>query len=200
MSLHRLLSRRFHLSDHLEGHQKATAQAIKLRLEAGRKQPPIARSQNIKVRSPGSQRQSFQDAQGREQSGDPVFDADPLMNEIFALAMRSFVDLLADARRPDHATDLAISSERRRQDAQKALSIDSVGLDPPCASCDENASDPTHSYLAGWRVREPRPLSISAIKPIPAGCAPGLSIFAAPRRMGSQGPEEVALAIPAAGI
>jgi hypothetical protein len=86
------------------------------------------------------------------------------------LAMRSFVVLLADARRPDHATDLAISSERRRRDAQKALSIDSVGLDPPCASCDENASDPTHSYLAGWTVREPRPLSSSAIKIVFKNC------------------------------
>ena len=105
MSLHRLLSGRLDLSDHVEGHQKATAQAIKLRLEAGRERSAVARSQSIKVGSPGSQRRSFEYALGREQSGDPVLDADPLLNEIFALAMRPFVVLLVDARRPDHAAD-----------------------------------------------------------------------------------------------
>jgi hypothetical protein len=38
--------------------------------------------------------------------------------------MRSFVVLLLDARRPDHAADVAISVDCRRKDTQKALNIE----------------------------------------------------------------------------
>jgi hypothetical protein len=90
MSLNRLFSRNFDLSDHLEGHKKTTAKAIKLRLQAGWKRPSVARSQGVKISGPGSQRRPFPHALGRKQSGDRVLDTDPLLNEIFSRTMRSF--------------------------------------------------------------------------------------------------------------
>ena len=159
-----MFSRNFDLSDHLEGQDKTTAQAIKLRLQAGWKRPPVARSQGVKVSGPGSQRRPLPHALGRKQSGEPVFDTDPLLDEIFSLAVRSFIVLLRDARRPHHAADLAISSERSRQDAQKALSIETVGLRPPCASCYENAcrlNDVIDDAVIGQQAMQPKTVATS---------------------------------------
>src|ERR1700731_564168 len=78
--------------------------------------------------------------------------------------MRSFVVLLRDARRPDHAADLAISGERSRQDAQKALSIESVGLRPPCASGYENArrlNDVIDDAIISQQAMQPKSVAAS---------------------------------------
>jgi hypothetical protein len=147
----------------METHDSPANQTVKAPSSKAERSP-VARSQEVEVSGPGSQRRSFQHALGRKQSGDPVLDADSLLNEIFALAMRPFVVLLCGARRPDHAADLAISGERSRQDTQKALSIEAIGLRPPCAPCDENArrlNDVTDDAVVSEKSMQPKPVAAS---------------------------------------
>jgi len=97
-----------------------------------------------------------------EQSGDPVFDADPFLNEIFALTVWTFTVLLGDTRHPDDAANLPIAGKRRRQNSQEPLSVKPIGLGPSGGSAYKDTRglhDVIDNAMRRQQPMQPKPIA-----------------------------------------
>src|SRR5215208_2050257 len=79
---------------------------------------------------PRAQRRPCPDALRKQECLDQVLDAQLLLNEAFALAVRSLGILLLGCRHADHAAHLLTPAQPGREHAQNALSVEAVGLGP----------------------------------------------------------------------
>ena len=81
---------------------------------------------------------------GKQQRFNPVLKAQLGLDEVFALAMRTLGVLVFGRRHAKHAANLPITGQPRREHAQHALSIKSIGLGATRAPVHQNAGGFEH--------------------------------------------------------
>ena len=101
---------------------------------------------------------------GRQQRLDPVLDADPFLNQMFALTMLALCVFLVRRRYADHAADVVLSSPVTGQHPQQALRVEPIGLCPPGAPADQDACGLHHVIGHAMRHKktmQPKPVAAS---------------------------------------
>src|SRR5215203_4673133 len=85
-------------------------------------------SQLSQLTLPRAQRRPCSDALREQQCLDPVLDAQLLLHEALALAVRSLAVLLLGCRHAHHAAHLSVAAQPGREHAQHTLSVEPVGF------------------------------------------------------------------------
>ena len=86
-----------------------------------------------------NEERAFPDALGEQQRFNTVFDAQPLLHQLLAFAVRALGILLSGCWHAYHTAGLVITPEIGRKHAQHALRIEPVRFSPSGAAVDKNA-------------------------------------------------------------
>src|SRR5215203_1891545 len=96
--------------------------------QQGRECASVASTQLSQLTLPRAQRRPCSDALREQQPLDPVLDAQLLLHEALALAVRSLAVLLLGCRHAHHAAHLSVAAQPGREHAQHTLSVEPVGF------------------------------------------------------------------------
>ena len=86
---------------------------------------------------------------------DSVLDAQPLLDKVFALAVRPLGVLLIRCRHAHHAAYLPVATQPSREHAQHALGVEPVRFGPPGTAVDQDTRRLKHVGRDAVRRQQP---------------------------------------------
>jgi hypothetical protein len=143
------------LPNQRQGHDQPLAQAVQFRPQMARDLATVTGAQSSKVALPGTQRGPLSDALGEQQGLDAVLDAQPLLYQVLAFAVRTLCIFLLPCRHADHAAGLPVTPKIGGEHAQHALRVEPVGLGPAGTAVDEDAGRLEHVVNHTMRRQQP---------------------------------------------